>query len=108
MLNFKQEELLESLVKDITMKYPEIRFVEVTESPEDPESHWVIVTAPEDEDREMALIRYASEKAMDILCDYGYQFLVMPTKEAELEPPEPLIAWTPRMNHNILPTFSKS
>lgn len=64
---------------------PEIRFVEVTESPEDPESRWVIVTAPEDEDLEIEMVRYASEKAMDILCDYGYHFLIMPTKEAELQ-----------------------
>ena len=107
-MNFKQEELLEQFIDDIKRKYSEIQFVKVIESPEDPESHWVYVTVPEDEDREMELIRYASEKAMDILCDYGYQFLIMPTKEAELEPPEPLIAWTPRMNHNILPTFSES
>lgn len=80
MLNFKQEELLNEFVNDILKQYPDIQFVEVTESPEDPESHWVFFTAPEDEDREMELIRYASDKAMDILCDYGYHFLIMPTR----------------------------
>ncbi len=84
-MNFKQEELLEQFIDDIKGKYSEIQFVKVIESPEDPESHWVYVTAPEDEDREMELVRYASEKAMDILCDYGYQFLIMPTKRAELQ-----------------------
>ena len=86
MMNFKEEELLGQFIDDIKGKYPEIQLVKVTESPEDPESHWVIVTAPEDEDREMEMVRYASEKAMDILCDFGYHFLIMPTHKPELQP----------------------
>jgi hypothetical protein len=86
MMNFKEEELLGQFIDDLKGKYPEIQLVKVTESPEDPESHWVIVTAPEDEDREMEMVRYASEKAMDILCDFGYHFLIMPTQKPELQP----------------------
>lgn len=85
-MHTKQEELLERFVRDIQAKYPDVQFIEAVQSPEDTDSLWVIVTAPEDEDREMKLIRYASEKAMDILCDTGYQFLVMPTHHRESEP----------------------
>ena len=84
-MNFKQEELLERFVRDIQEKYSDVQLIEVVQSPEDTESLWVIVTAPEDEDREMELIRYASEKAMDILCETGYQFLLMPTRHPEVE-----------------------
>lgn len=84
-MNFKQEELLERFVRDIQEKYSDVQLIEVIQSPEDTESLWVIVTAPEDEDREMELIRYASEKAMDILCETGYQFLLMPTRNNHLE-----------------------
>lgn len=84
-MNFKQEELLERFVRDIQGKYSDVQLIEVIQSPEDTESLWIIVTAPEDEDREMELIRYSSEKAMDILCDTGYQFLVMPTRDNHLE-----------------------
>lgn len=48
---------------------------------EDPESLWIRVTSPEDEDRRSELIEYACDKTMDILMDYGYHMLVMPTRQ---------------------------
>jgi hypothetical protein len=80
MLNSKQEQLIDELVKYIRKQFPEIGFIGVSESPEDSESLWIRVTAPEDENRESELIRYSADKSMDILMDYGYHFLVMPTK----------------------------
>jgi len=38
------------------------------------------VTAPEDEDREIELMEFTSDKEADILVDYGYRIAVMPTK----------------------------
>jgi hypothetical protein len=32
-------------------KFPEVRFIDITESPEDPDSLLINVTAPKDEDR---------------------------------------------------------
>ncbi|MDM8522312.1 hypothetical protein QUF80_02980 [Desulfococcaceae bacterium HSG8] len=81
MINFKQEELIEELVNYVRERFPEAKFISVSESPEDPESLWVRVTSPEDEDRESALIEYSADKSMDILLDYGYHMLVMPTRE---------------------------
>jgi len=40
------------------------------------------MTAPEDEDREIKLRRFGSEKATDILLDYGYHMLVMPRRKS--------------------------
>ena len=77
-INFKQEELIGELIRYVRNEFPEIEFIKVTESPEDPETFWINVTAPEDEDRAMALIRFTSDKATDILLDYGYHMLVMP------------------------------
>ncbi len=79
MLNFKQEELIKEVVNYVREKFPEVRFIGVTESPEDPESLWIRVTAPENENRESELTDYACDKTMDILLDYGYHMLVMPT-----------------------------
>jgi len=81
MINFKQEELIEELVNHVRKKFPEVRFIKVSESPEDPESLWVRVTSPEDDDRRYALIEYSADKSMDILMDYGYHMLVMPTRQ---------------------------
>ncbi|MCP4106163.1 MAG: hypothetical protein GY749_11595 [Desulfobacteraceae bacterium] len=78
MINFKQEQLIEEVMNYVTEKFPEVRFINVTESPEDPESLWIRVTSPEDEDRRWELITYACDKTMDILTDYGYHMLVMP------------------------------
>ncbi len=36
MINFKQEELIDQLMRHITEKFPEVRLIDVTESPEDP------------------------------------------------------------------------
>jgi hypothetical protein len=85
MINFKQEELIEEVVNYVRKKFPEVRFIEVSESPEDPADLWIRVTAPEDEDRESELIEYACDKTMDILMDYGYHMLVMPTRQEIVE-----------------------
>ncbi len=77
-INFKQEELIEELLNDIQKVFPKVELVGVTHSPEDSESLWINVTAPEDEDEEFELRAFASEKTTDILVDYGYHMLVMP------------------------------
>ncbi|HAO19860.1 MAG TPA: hypothetical protein DCQ37_04810 [Desulfobacteraceae bacterium] len=85
MINFKQEQLIGELVSYVTGKFPEIKLIGITESPEDPESLWIRVTSPDDEVRRSELMDYACDKSMDILEDYGYHMLVMPTrKHAEL------------------------
>jgi hypothetical protein len=101
MLNLKQEELIRELVKDIQKQFPEVKFMNVTFSPENPNELWIRVTAPEDEDREIELAEYGANKTIDILTDYGYHMLVMPTHSLEqanfwshvelnLEEPEPV------------------
>jgi hypothetical protein len=80
-LNHKQEELIERLVKDIEEKFPEVKFVEVGPSPESENTLWLDFTKPDNADRLAALIEYASDRAMDILLDYGYHFVVLPVVE---------------------------
>ncbi len=80
-INFKQEELIRKLIRTIRRKFPEVRLIDVTESPEGPETLWINITAPEDEDREIELRRFGSDKAMDILLDYGYHMLIMPRRK---------------------------
>jgi len=77
-LNNRQEELIQELVSTLREKYPETDLVEVRESPKNPNSLWICITAPEDEEKEIELRSFAAEKCTDILCDYGYHLLVMP------------------------------
>ena len=79
MLNFKQEELIRQLIKDVQKAFPEIEFLNVTFSHENPNELWVRVTAPNDEDRVLELVEFGGNKTIDILLDYGYHILVMPT-----------------------------
>lgn len=81
MINFKQEELIQDFLDDIKVKFPEVRFINVTESPEDPADLWINVTAPEDEDREDELLAFACNRTVDILEDYGYYLLLMPMQK---------------------------
>lgn len=78
MTNFKQQELIERLFQTVKEKYPEIGFINVTESPEDPADLWVNVSAPMDEDREIEMTEFASELSTNMLLDYGYLLLLMP------------------------------
>lgn len=79
-INFKQEQLIDELINSLIKKFPEIKLVDITESPEDSESLWINITAPGDEEREIELREFASDKTTDILIDYGYHMLVMPTR----------------------------
>lgn len=84
MINFKQEQLIEEILNYVSGKFPEVKFICVTESPEDPHDLWIRVTSPEDENRRSELIDYACDKTMDVLLDYGYHMLVMPTRQTDL------------------------
>jgi hypothetical protein len=84
MINFKQQELIDRLLLSVREKYPEVEFINVTESPEDPADLWINVTAPEDEDREIERSEFTSQLSTDILQDYGYLILVMPRSNGKL------------------------
>ena len=84
MINFKQQELIDGLLQAVKEKYPEVEFINVTESPEDPTDLWINITAPEDEDREIELSEFTSQLSTDILQDYGYLILVMPRSNGKL------------------------
>jgi hypothetical protein len=77
-LNFRQQELVEEFVKAVEDKFPEVKFLEVSESPEDPDDVWVNVTRPASDERMIELLKYCGGKSTDILMDYGYGILVMP------------------------------
>ena len=78
MMNFKQKELIDTFFQTVKAKFPEVELIDVTESPEDPSDLWVNVTAPDDEDREIAMTEFACDKTTDMLLDYGYHILIMP------------------------------
>ena len=78
-MNLKQQELTDKLFQAVKEKFPEVKLVSVTESPEDPNDLWVNIATPKDEEREIELVEFASEKTTDILLDYGYHISIMPT-----------------------------
>ena len=84
MINFKQQQLIDELFQAVKSKFPEVEFLNVTESPEDPADLLLNITAPEDEDREIELSEFASQLSTDILQDYGYLILVMPRSNGKL------------------------
>ena len=79
-INFKQEELISELMNFIKGRFPEVELLNITESSYDPETLWINVTAPEDEDRRIAMREFGNDKAADIFLNYGYYMLVMPTR----------------------------
>lgn len=85
-LNHKQIELINQLAEEIETRFPEVKFVEASYSPEEVNSLWLHFTRPADEDRLIELGEYASNRKMDILLDYGYHMVVLPTEEPNGEP----------------------
>jgi len=83
MMNFKQKELVEKLFNAVKEKFPEVELIKVTDGYEDPADLWVNVTAPEDEDREEEMIKFACDMTTDLLLDYGYYISIMPRKYAD-------------------------
>lgn len=83
MINFKQKELILKLLSDIQQHFPEVQLVNVTPSPENANTLWINVTWPQDEARQNELMEFNSEKAMNILLDYGYHIMVMPADELD-------------------------
>lgn len=79
-INFKQQELIDGLVEALKDNFPEVRFVDVSESPENPNDLWINVTKVKDDDRLIELIDFCGERSTDILMDYGYHMLVMPIR----------------------------
>lgn len=77
MLNLKQEELIRKLLKEVQKEFPEVKFININRSPENPNDIWVNVTAPDTEEREFELREFAADKSMDILLDYGYHISIM-------------------------------
>jgi len=77
-LNHKQQELIEQFSKEIEEKFPDVKFVNVSPSPESEETLWLQFTKPDNDDRMLDIIEYASNRTMDILLDYGYHMLIMP------------------------------
>lgn len=80
MTNFKQQQLADDFFQSVKSKFPEIQLINITPSPEDPRDLWINITAPDDEDREFELMDWVSEKSADILMEYGYSILVLPSR----------------------------
>ena len=80
MMNFRQEELTREFFQTVREKFPGVELIDVTSSPEDPDDLWINITAPADEESEFDLMDMASLKSADILLEYGYSILIMPTR----------------------------
>ena len=77
MITEKQETLAHELFQSLKAKFPEIELVGLIESPADPDSIWVNIIMPEDDDRQIDLREFAAEQATDILLDLDEHFSVV-------------------------------
>lgn len=77
-INFKQQELVDEIVEDLKVHFPDVEFVDISESPEDPSDIWINVTRPADEERQIQLLNYFGDISNRVLTEYGYSILIMP------------------------------
>jgi hypothetical protein len=58
-------------------KFPEIKFINIQEHPEQADRYWINVSGDMGEEREMVMDKFVARKAMDILVKEGYSFAIM-------------------------------
>ncbi len=86
MINFKQIELGRMLFNKLKVRFPEVEFVEMVESPESPASVWVKIVVPDDDDRYLAISEVAGKISIDILLKHGYHILISALSPLEMQP----------------------
>ncbi len=65
-------------------KFPEIRFMNIQEHPEQADRYWINVVGDMDEERKIAMNKFVANKAMKILVEEGYSFAIMLDNRLEL------------------------
>jgi predicted metal-binding transcription factor (methanogenesis marker protein 9) len=83
MINLKQKELSHQLFDQLKQQYSELDLVDIVESGVYPDHLWVKIAMPEDEDREIAMGKLASDISTDILIDYGSHITISSASRAE-------------------------
>ena len=77
MINFKQQQLIDELFLKTKKRFPKIKFLNVSHSPEDPSDLWINVLARMSEDEEIKMREYSAKITTKILDKYGYLILLM-------------------------------
>lgn len=80
----KVKTLAMNLFEITQKKFPEIKFINIQEHPEQADRYWINVSADMDEEREMAMGKFVADNAMDILVKEGYSFAIMLDNTLEL------------------------
>jgi len=75
-MNFKQKEILDTMIVKFQTRFPEVRLVNVEEL--NPYEFWVVLEEPTDEKRQRALEELQAELGTDALVDYGVNFHFIP------------------------------
>ena len=83
MMNFKQEDVLKSIIAKLQEKFPEVRLIHVEELKAN--SFWVTVSELADEERQFELDDVMAELSTDALIDYGFEFQFVPTSVEKVE-----------------------
>lgn len=80
-MNFKQKEVLDSIMKKLQEQFPEVEMLTVEELKSN--CFWVSVTELPDEEQQFELDDLMAELATDALMDYGFEFQFVPTRVTE-------------------------
>ncbi len=72
MMNSKQQEIFDDLIRAIQAKHSQVQIASVTEL--DANSYWISIAMPSDEDEEFEARDLLADLATDVLVDYGFNF----------------------------------
>jgi len=84
-MNRIQEKLVRKLFNAVKEKYPNIEFLSVENSPEDPEDLIINALSNYDENTEFEMKEYSASISADILDEYDYLIGIIPTTKQYAE-----------------------
>ena len=82
MLNFKQEEVLGTIINKLKKKYSEVKLENVEYLA--PDTFWVVIKEPSDEDEAIEMDDLLGDLVTDALVDYGFSFRFVPASRDEI------------------------
>ncbi len=78
MKNPRMIELASEMMEKVRARFPEVRFLRYRNNPENENSIFIEVTAPDNEDRDLELSEFVADLGSDIALEYGFMIFVLP------------------------------
>jgi hypothetical protein len=76
-INHKQQDIIDDFLKKAQEKFPDIKFVDLSVSPDDPDHIWINVISNMDDEKHLEFLDFETDMEVEIDDNYGYRITMM-------------------------------